>query len=176
MTAADGRLFIGSDPASPKIGDLRVTYRIARTGPTSLIGRQSDADFAEYQTKAGDRLLMATAGQVSANDMFKEAESENRILTWILRGAGVIATFVGFVLIGRPLAVVGSVVPLIGDVIAAGFGIAAFLMTAIVAPVVIALAWLWYRPLVSVVVLAIGATVVYLIKMRTDRRAAPAAP
>jgi len=173
VSVADGRIFVGADPARPQIGDLRVTYRIAPTGPTSLIGRQGGADFAEYQTKAGDRLLMASTGQVSANDMFKQAESENRILTWILRAAGAAGMFFGFVLIGRPLAVVGSVVPLIGEVIGAGFGFAAFLMTAIIAPVIIAIAWMWYRPLVSLAVLAIGAALAYLIKMGAGRRAGP---
>lgn len=175
VAVTDGKILVGADPANPKIGDMRVTYQIARTGPVSLIGRQSGADFAEYQAKAGDRLLMATAGAVSANDMFKQAESENRILTWILRAGGSIGMLIGFILIGRPLSVIGSVVPFIGDVIGAGYGFAAFLMTAIVAPVVIAIAWMWYRPLISLITLAIGAAIIYLLKMRAGTRAGLAA-
>lgn len=170
MSVADGVIFVGANTAQPRIGDMRVSYHIAPTGPTSVIGRQTGADFAEYQTKAGDRLLLAATGAVSADAMFKQAESENRILTWILRGGGTIAVFVGFVLIGRPLAVVGSVVPLIGDVVGAGLGFAAFLMTAIVVPIIIAIAWLWYRPLISLLVLAIGAALAYLAKMGAGRR------
>jgi transmembrane protein TMEM43 len=174
VSVADGVIFIGPNSAAPRIGDMRVHYRTAPTGPTSVIGRQAGADFAEYQAKAGDRLLMVSTGQVSADAMFKQSETENRILTWILRAGGTAVVFVGFLLIGRPLAVVGSVVPLIGDVIGAGFGFAAFLMTAIIVPVIIAVAWLWYRPLVSLVVLAIGAVLAYLLKTGAGRRAGPA--
>ena len=117
-TVADGRIYVGLDPARPRLGDTRVSYRIARVGPVSLIGRQSGTDFNEFPTKAGDRLLMASTGTVSANDMFKAAEAENRLLTWILRGVGSVLMLVGFALIGGPLSVVGSIVPFIGDVLA----------------------------------------------------------
>jgi len=171
-TVADGRIYVGLDPARPRLGDTRVSYRIAGVGPVSLIGRQSGADFNEFPTKAGDRLLMASAGTVSANDMFKAAEAENRLLTWILRGVGSVLVLIGFALIGGPLSVVGSIVPFIGDVLAAGVGLVALLMTAIVVPVVIAIAWFWYRPLVSIAVLAVGFGIVTLLKMGAGRRVA----
>jgi len=98
-TVADGRIFVGAEPDRPRLGDLRVSYRVARVGPVSLIGRQSGADFTEFPTQAGDRLLMAGAGLVSANDMFKAAEADNRMLTWILRGVGTLLMFIGFALI-----------------------------------------------------------------------------
>lgn len=172
----DGTIYIGADPSQPRIGDIRITYRIAAAGPASLIGRQTGTDFTEFQTKAGDRLLMASAGQVSADAMFKSAEDENRLLTWILRAGGIVLMFVGWALIGRPLVVVGNVVPLIGDVLAAGTGLIAFMMTAIVVPIVVAIAWFWYRPLVSVIVLAVGFGLVFGIKMlRSGRVPAKAA-
>ena len=62
--------------------------------------------------------------------------------------------------------------PFIGDVLAAGVGLIALLMTAIVVPVVIAIAWFWYRPLVSIAVLAVGFGIVTLLKMRAGRRVA----
>jgi Transmembrane protein 43 len=171
-TVADGRIFIGAEPNRPRLGDTRVSYRIARVGPVSLIGRQNGTDFAEFPTRAGDRLLMANAGMVSANDMFKAAEAENRLLTWILRGVGAVMMLIGFSLIGQPLAVVGSVVPFIGDVFGAGIGLIALVMTALVFPIVVAVAWFWYRPLVSIAVLAVGFGIVFLLKMRASKRVA----
>jgi len=169
-TVDDGRIFVGADPARPRLGDIRVSYLVARIGPVSLIGRQSGVDFTEFPTQAGDRLLMASAGMVSANDMFKAAESENRMLTWILRGVGAVLMFIGFALIGQPLSVIGSIVPFIGDVFAAGVGLIAVLMTAMVMPVVVAVAWFWYRPLISIAALAIGAGIVALVRMRAAGR------
>jgi hypothetical protein len=173
---ADGRIYVGADPAQPRIGDLRITYHIAAVGPVSMIGRQAGTGFGEYQTKAGDRLLMVNAGTLSAGDMFKAAEEENRILTWILRLVGVVAMFVGWMLMMRPLVVLADVIPFLGSVMGAGTGLVALLATAVVAPIVIAIAWLWYRPLVSVGVLVVGGAAVYGIRMLAARRHARTAP
>ena len=171
----DGRFYIGADPGSPRIGDLRIGYRYAKVGPASVIGRQTGSGFGDYQTQAGDRLLMARPGAATAAAMFKAAQDENRILTWVLRLVGVIVMFVGWALVLRPLVVVADVVPLFGNILQAGTALVAGLLTAILAPLVIAIAWLWYRPLVSVVVLGIGATIVIGLRMLAARRR-PAAP
>jgi hypothetical protein len=171
-TVADGQIYIGGDPAQPQIGDFKISYRIAGTGPASLIGSQNGTDLNEFQTKAGDRLLLANAGTVSAGAMFKAAEEENRILTWILRAIGTVLVFIGWALIMRPFVVLGSVVPLIGDVLAAGTGAIALLMTAVVVSAVIAVAWLWYRPLVSLAVAAGGVAIVVAVRMLKGQRTA----
>ncbi|HML12466.1 MAG TPA: TMEM43 family protein [Xanthobacteraceae bacterium] len=173
---ADGRIYIGADPSQPHIGDLRISYHIAAEGPVSVIARQSGSGFAEYQTKAGDRLLMLRAGTLSAGEMFKAAEEENRILTWVLRLVGVVAMFIGWMLMMRPLVVLADVIPFLGNVIGAGTGVVALLVTAVVAPILIAIAWLWYRPLVSVGVLVLGFAIAYGIRMLAARRHARAAP
>jgi hypothetical protein len=71
----------------------------------------------------------------------------------------------------RPIAIVGDLVPFIGSVLAAGAGIAAFLLTAALAPIVMAIAWLWYRPLLSFGLIAAGVAVAYAIRMLAHRKA-----
>ena len=80
--------------------------------------------------------------------------------------------FLGFMLILNPLVVVADVVPFIGNILSAGAGIVSLVLTAIVAPVVIAVAWFWYRPLVSAVVLAIGLALAYGFKRWASQQAA----
>lgn len=172
VQVVDGRIYLGENPSQPRIGDLRISYRLAPAGPASIIGRQAGNGFAEYQTKAGDALLMVRAGTHSAPDMFAAAQRENRITTWVLRLVGVFAMFLGFTLILRPLVVVADVVPFIGSILSAGAGIVSLVLTAILAPLVIAVAWFWYRPLVSAVVLAIGLALAYGFKRVASQRAA----
>jgi hypothetical protein len=172
VQSVDGRLYFGTDPSSPRIGDLRISYKLAPAGPTSVIGRQAGSDFSDYQTQAGDRLLMASAGIRSAADMFKQAEAENRILTWILRFVGALLMFIGFGLILRPLVVVADVVPFIGNILGAGAGLVSLVLTAVLAPLVIAIAWFWYRPLVSLAVIAGGLVIGYGLKRWAASRAA----
>jgi len=168
----DGRIYLGDNPSDPRVGDLRISFKIAPGGPTSIVGRQAGTGFAEYQTKAGDPLLMVRPGTMSAADMFAAAQAENRIFTWILRLVGVVLMFIGFMLILNPLVVVADVVPFIGSILSAGAGIVSLVLTAIIAPVVIAVAWFWYRPLVSAAVLAIGLVLAYGFKRLASQRVA----
>jgi hypothetical protein len=172
----DGKIYIGGDPDKPEIGDFRISYLFVPVGPLSVIGQQAGSGFSQYQAKAGSRLLMAEPGMQSAAAMFKEAEDENRLITWLVRLGGMVAMWLGAALILRPLVVVADFVPFIGSILGAGAALVALAFTVVVGPVVIALAWLWYRPLVSVVVLAIGvAAGVGLHRLAAQRHAARAA-
>jgi hypothetical protein len=109
----------------------------------------------------------------SAAAMFKEAEDENRLITWLVRLGGMVAMWLGAALILRPLVVVADFVPFIGSILGAGAALVALAFTVVVGPVVIALAWLWYRPLVSVVVLAIGVAAGVGLRLSAMQRAPP---
>lgn len=178
LQVVDGKFYLGADSGQPHIGDHRISFTVVPNGPASFIGRQSGADFSEYQTQSGDRLLMARSGLMSAPDMFKVAEDENRMLSWLLRAVGVFAMLLGFVLILWPMSVIADVVPFIGSIVGAGAFLVALVCTFVLAPALIAFAWLWYRPLVSIVVIVVGLGVAYgfrtLAARRTPARAVPA--
>src|SRR5262245_31719556 len=176
VSAVDGVFYLGADPTQPRIGDLRVSYTLTPAGPVSIVGRQSGVDFTPYQTQAGDRLLMVKPGTISAADMFKEAKHEAAILTWVLRFIGALVMFIGFALVLNPLVVVADVVPFMGNLLGAGAGVVSLILTAILEPLVIALAWLWYRPLVSIGVIVVGLALAYGFKRwATSKAAAKAA-
>lgn len=172
--ADGGGLYLGQDSNNPRIGDLRVTYSIAPLGPTSFIGRQVGAGLDEYQTKAGDRLLMAQSGLAPASRMFAGAQAENRTLTWLIRFGGALVMWIGFTMVLRPIAVVGDVIPIVGTVLGAGIAVAALAMTAMLAPLVIAIAWFFYRPLVSLGIVVAGAAVAYGLRTLAQKRRAAA--
>jgi hypothetical protein len=172
IEVAGDRIFLGANSASPRIGDLRITFSLAPNGSASFIARQEGRDLTEYQTRAGDKLLLAAIGDVTATAMFKQAEDENRLVTWIIRLIGVVAMAFGWYLTLQWIGVVGDIVPFLGGLLQAGAGIVAALVTAVLAPLVIAIAWMWYRPMVSLAVLAGGAAVAYGLRRIAKRRAA----
>ena len=172
----DGALYIGASPAEPHVGDLRISYALVGNGPISTIAAQSASSLMPYQSKAGQSLYMIEAGQKSAAQMFKEAESANRIFTWIIRAIALLAMWIGFSLTFAPLSVLVSVLPFLGSIVEAGAGLMAFVLTLVVGPVLIALAWLAARPLVSIIVLVIGGAAVYLVLKLKQGRVAQKRP
>lgn len=158
------------NPDAPRVGDLRITWKSARPDALSVIGAQVGDGFGPYATRAGDRLFMIQPGRVPAAAMFQQAQDDNRVLTWVLRLVGVVVMFIGFATIFNPLRVLADVVPFIGSIMGFGTGLLAAVLTLILAPATIAIAWLFYRPLVGIAILAIGFGAAYGITRLRRRR------
>jgi hypothetical protein len=152
----DGLIYIGGDSGSPRIGDLKVSFEQVNAQQLSVVARQAGSGFGRYQTKAGDQLLIVHKGVVPAAQLFSEAQAANSTLTWIIRGVGAVAMFIGFALFFRPLGVLGDVLPILGDVIRMGTGVIAFVLTLFLATITIAISWLYFRPIVGIAVLVVG--------------------
>ena len=83
---------------------------------------------------------------------------------------GVLAMFIGFALVLFPLSVLADFVPFIGSIVGAGALLVALVCTFVLAPALIAVAWLWYRPPISIAVLAVGLGVAYGFRTLAARR------
>lgn len=160
---ADGARFLGQNPEAPRLGDLRITWRMARPEAVSVIGAQMGEGFGPFATRAGDRLFLIEPGRVPAAAMFQQAEADNRMLTWILRLVGIVVMFLGWAIIFNPLKVLADVVPFIGSIVGFGTGLLAAVLTFLLAPATIAIAWLFYRPLVGIAILAGGLVVAFAL-------------
>jgi hypothetical protein len=172
----DGILYIGANPAAPQVGDLKLSYWLTPNGPVSAIGRQTGGGLSPYQTKAGGTLYIIDSGELEAAQMFKQAERENAILTWAIRGGALLAMFIGFTLILAPLSVLASVIPFLGSLVGAGAGLTAFVLTLVVGPLTIAIAWFAVRPLMSIGVFAAGLIAALLVARLRSSRGAGLAP
>lgn len=177
VAANDGVLYVGRDPSQPAIGDMRISFSEVPLEAASVVAAQAGSGFAPFPTHTGTTVELIAAGAVPAEVMFQHAEEENVTMTWILRLIGVIFMLIGFNFVLRPLAVAGSVIPLLGDVIGAGTFLVALVCTVAIAPIVIAFGWLWYRPLIGIGVLAVGAAATWSLTrlLRTGAEAKRAA-
>lgn len=172
---AGSAYYLGADPASPAVGDVRVTFKAVPPATVSLVARQAADTFEPYQTKAGDALLLVEYGTVSADAMFKAAEAANTMLTWILRFVGFFVMFLGLTMVFRPVAVFADVIPLFGTLLGAGIGIFSALSALAMSLATIAFAWLFFRPLLAVGLLVVAlAGVAGLVMLGVKRKQARA--
>jgi flagellar biogenesis protein FliO len=173
VSIVDGRIYLGRDPASPAVGDYRVSYSLVPAGDLSIVGKQAGTRFEPYATKAGRDLLMVDSGLVPAEKMFADAVAENTMITWILRIVGLVVLFFGFSLLLGLLGVIADVIPFLGSIVRLGTGALAFVLALLVGTTTIAVAWFWYRPLLSIALVAITLGVAYLLS-RLGKARAPA--
>lgn len=151
-----GTVFIGYDATRPWIGDLRISYAAASLPEVSAAGAQKSNGLADYTTSNGQTIFLVQSGIVTAAQMFADAQTGNTILTWVLRAVGLLMLFIGFTLIFRIFGVAGDIIPIFGDVVRFGTGLIAFLLTALLGSLAIAIGWFYYRPLWGLAVLALG--------------------
>lgn len=171
-------IYVGRSPASPSIGDVRVTFTAVYPADISIIAKYNGNTFEKVYASNGKTVSRLSMGVVSADHMFGKAHSSNSTWTWVLRVVGIFLVIGGLKSIVAPLAVIAGVIPLLGDIVGAGTGIVCTLLGAAWSFVIIAIAWLRFRPLIGgVLILAAVALVALLyIKGRAKKAAAPAAP
>jgi hypothetical protein len=160
-------LYIGTDPAAPKVGDSRINFMMAPPTDVSVIAGQAGQTFTPYQTRAGGTIELLDTGVYTAGAMIQEAQQSNRILTWGLRLGGFLLMFIGFTLLFRPLSVAADVLPILGSIVGAGTGLVAFLLAAVLSLVTIAVAWFVYRPVLGIILIAVatGLAAVIVVKV-----------
>lgn len=174
----DGGLYLGEgDPGSPEIGDVRVRFRVVRPTDVSVVAQQTGSTFQPFQAKAGGTIELLETGTVSAEEMFEAAQRSNTLLTWGLRLAGLLLMTFGFRTILRPLSVLADVLPPVGSLVSVGTGLVSFALATFISLITVAVAWVFYRPLVGItlVVLAVAAVTWLIVRARkAEPAAAPA--
>lgn len=170
VSIVDGAIYLGANPAQPVLGDHRVSYELVPLGTISVVGAQQGNGLAAYATRAGDSLLMVRQGVATAQEMFDAAASSNNMMTWVLRAAGLMLLITGFSMLLKPLSVLASVLPFLGRLVGAATGLVAAVFGVAIGTLTIAAAWLAFRPLVSVIVLVVGAGLVFAIRQQIVRR------
>ncbi len=156
----EGDYFVRGNLDTPAIGDTRISFSTIPPLDLSVIGKQHEGEIQPYKTKRG-QIALLEAGTVSADDMFAAAEAENKLLTWILRLVGVIMMWVGLALVFGPISVLGSVVPFIGSLLGAGIGLIALVFALPLSLFTIALAWVFYRPILGGILLVSAAVLFF---------------
>lgn len=166
----DNALVTALDPASPVIGDYRIRYQVLPVQPLSLVGRQTGHGLRPWRTDAGTDVLLAQTGHVPVEQLFQTAHSSNSVMTWILRVVGTLLVITAISWILGPLSVVGSVLPILGRVLAMGTGLIATGLGLALSALVIAVAWFFYRPWLSLAIVAVAIALVAGVVMLVRRR------
>ena len=162
-----------TDITSTVIGDLRLIVKAYGSTTITALGKQtpnSDSSVASIKSgsfgetkvppcKASD-VFYAGDGTKSASEIYQEFHDGLKVLTTILRVASFVAIFAGFYSIFSPIQDGADMIPCIGDCLAAIVGFILYIICALLAFAVwftvFAVAWVFYRPVLGAIFLAIA--------------------
>ena len=169
-------LYIGVNPNSPTVGDVRVTFKEVLPGDVSILAKVNGNTFEKYTAKNGYSLITLENGTVSMDEMFANEHASNKAIAWILRVIGILLIVGGFKNIFNIITAILKVLPFLGNIANLGVGLVSWVLGLAWSLIVIAIAWLWYRPLLGIVLLVIaGALIWFLGKKSKEKKAAAAA-
>jgi hypothetical protein len=173
-----GENYYRGDPAAPKVGDMRVRYAGLPSGTTiSILAKQSGNGFAAFTTKNGYQVELAAVGDQSAAALIEGKRKAEALMTWILRGVGTLLVFIGIAVFLAPLSTIASVIPLFGRIVGGAAALVALVIAVPLSILVIAFAWLAYRPLIGGSLILLALAVGYgLWRWRKNRAAAEPVP
>eukprot|EP00192_Tetraselmis_astigmatica_P003978 CAMPEP_0117660132 /NCGR_PEP_ID=MMETSP0804-20121206/6804_1 /TAXON_ID=1074897 /ORGANISM="Tetraselmis astigmatica, Strain CCMP880" /LENGTH=465 /DNA_ID=CAMNT_0005466839 /DNA_START=290 /DNA_END=1687 /DNA_ORIENTATION=- len=159
-----------------EVGDIRVQYSINSAKLVSILGSQAyspnaNATFGAYTTPKGRMFRpVLVVGEESAAEMFNMLLQNNEVMAWLLRLAGWVACWVGLCLCIKPLELLVSWVPCVGeclgDLVFCALCCVAGGVSFASSTVVVSIAWLFYRPLISLPLIAVSSGILSFVLWR----------
>lgn len=154
-------VYLGASNSSPAVGDVRITYTKAAPGNVSLLARVTGNTFSNYVAKNGKQFSTISVGTLSADEMFQTEHDNNSTMTWLLRLAGLVLCIAGLKAIFGILETLLKVVPFLANILGLGVRLICSVVGFVWSLIVIALAWLFYRPLLGIALLVVAALVIF---------------
>ena len=111
-------LYIGQDPNVPLLGDMKISYTyLPDMILVSVLAKQNGSSLSEYIAKSKGKLSRIELGNKTASEMFDAMLSENKMITWLLRGLGIFGIFAGTMIFFQILGVLTSVIPFVAKIV-----------------------------------------------------------
>lgn len=167
-------IFIGANASSPQVGDYRIKFELVRPTDASVVAVQQNGSFAPFTADAGGSIYMISQGLQTAQQMYKSAEASNSFMTWILRFLGWLMMTIGLSMLFKPFTTLLDVLPFLGSIMSFGTGLASAIAAFAFSLVTIAIAWFFYRPLLSLILIGIVVGVVLFLRQRGAAKKAAA--
>ena len=163
---SDNQIYYGVSPSSPAIGDVRITWTKVMPGKVSIIARQKDNTFTSFKAKNGKTFQTLVMGTKAADEIYEGAHSSNNTLKWILRFVGVMLVIGGLKMIFGFLEAILKVVPFLANILGWGVGLVCTVVGVVWSLIIIALAWLFYRPLIGIILLVIAGFLIWVFAFK----------
>ena len=152
------------------IGDIRISFYDNDADTVSVLATQIGNSFIPYTTSSGKSLFKLYEGHYNGEEILGKITDENNILKWALRVLGVLCVISGISSLFKPLSILTGRIPILGDFVGTITGIVSFAIGLAISLLVIAIAWFRFRPLLSIILLAVVALVLVLLRIYTNRK------
>ena len=158
-----------SDLDNPKIGDTRIEILYHDGNELSVLAVQQGNTFVDFVSKYDKRVNRIMDGTHSGKEMINVIKEEDKFFKWIMRLIGVLLTVFGFAAILKPISAITSFVPILGSIVGGAVALVSLVLGLALSLVIIAVAWIRFRPLLGISLLVLVALLVAFLIIRSKK-------
>ena len=163
---ANNILYYGRVPGSPEVGDVRVTFEKVVPAKVTVMAVVDGDTFKPFKAKNGKRFQTLVMGKKSGDEIIEAEKEANSMILWALRIVGILMVIGGLKGIFGFLETILKVVPFIAGIFGWGVGVVCTVVGVVWSLIVIALAWLFYRPLLGITLLVLAAFLIWVFAFK----------
>ena len=163
---ASNVLYFGRVPGSPEVGDVRVTFEKVVPAKVTVMAVVDGDTFKAYKAKNGKRFQTLVMGKKSGDEIIDAEKEANNMILWALRIIGIMIVIGGLKGIFGFLETILKVVPFVANIFGWGVGIVCTVIGIVWSLIVIAIAWLFYRPLLGISLLVLAGFLVWVFAFK----------
>jgi hypothetical protein len=153
-------------PGSPEVGDVRVTFEKVVPAKVTVMAVVDGDTFKPFKAKNGKRFQTLRMGKKSGDEIIEAEKEANNMWLWVLRIIGVMMVIAGLKGIFGFLEMILKVVPFVANIIGWGIGVVCTVIGIVWSLIIIAIAWLFYRPLLGISLLALAGFLVWVFAFK----------
>ena len=150
----------------PEVGDVQVYWLKTVPAKATIISVVDGDTFKAFKAKNGKTFQTLVMGKKSADEIFESEHQGNKILTWILRILGIMLVVGGLKRVFNFLETLLKVLPFLANILGWGVGVVCTVVGVVWSLIVIALAWLFYRPVLGIALLVVAAGLIWFFASR----------
>ena len=163
---ASNVLYFGRVPGAPEVGDVRVTFEKVVPAKVTVMAVVDGDTFKPFKAKNGKRFQTLVMGKKSGDEIIEAEKEANNMWTWALRILGVLIVIGGLKGIFGFIETILKVVPFIAGIFGWGIGLVCSVVGVAWSLIVIAIAWLFYRPLLGISLLVLAGFLVWVFAFK----------
>lgn len=149
--------------STPQIWDLKITFSAVYPSEISAIWQQQWNTLVPYKTKTDTLINLLKYGNISLQEMYIQANNENKFIAWILRGVWILLMFIWFNMIFWIIIIIFKIIPFLSHLVSIWTWLVSFILTLILWWWTIIIAWFYVRPLISIILLSIIWWIIYAL-------------
>ena len=158
----ENQLYLGVNPAAPQVGDVRVTFEKVMPAKVTVVSVVDGDSFKAFKAKNGEHFQRLVMGKKGIDEIFEGEKTTNTFLTWIFRLVGTLLVIGGLKGIFGIIETLLKVVPFLANIVGWGVGFVCTIVGIVWSLIVIAIAWVFYRPVLGIILLVIAGLLIWI--------------